>query len=490
MASSMVVVEDDDPLTAFSKQQQQQQQPQAEATAVTALGGGEQNTTGISTDQKKEEDDEGNKEQKMTTIPLSNDENLTAAELRAKYRIGGGARKTSSPSGDADDLAAAAAVSETQATAWRAAVYKVLNQDARRRNGRGASTEVVLSKKAVRRLVEKQLGLDAKSLDPHRKEINRLIEEFRDRIFIACSEGNVAEVESLVRARASVNFKNSRGTVPLHLATTKGHDEVVGRLLAARALPDVRMSNGWTPLLYASWKGQQKIVSGLINARAQLNIKTQDGAVALTWAAREGHIEIIKSLAEAKADPMARDYMQKMTPRQHAERQKKTEAAKLLARLEEQRAEEKKMAEFRARLQYPEGFEESESEANRPSRKSDSEGGGERAKSGASPSSSTRDSGNVVAIDIHGTGGAAGGRRIVKGLSPAVVAAVSTAAPLRLLAQDMAKLGSYVRKSFLIEAILTVAVFVLLKGLLGVRCGGRLTLEQVEIWLLADLLYV
>jgi len=460
----------------------------------------------------------------------ASDEHLTAAELRKKYNQTPAETKESSPR----DAAA-------EASALRAAIFKVLKADARKR-GPG-SDEDPLPKKSIRRLVEAQLGLKPKALDRQRKEVNRLVEEYRERIFVAAFEGNAEEVESLVRSRANINAANKRGTVPLHIATTKAHSGVVSTLLAARAKPDTRMSNGWTPLLYAAWKGHDSIVSALISAGAQLNLRTQDGAVALTWAAREGHVNIIRALAHAKADPLARDRIQGMTPRQHAERLEKKEAAEILLELEERQAEEKKMAEFRARLQYPEGFDESESDkALPPAAETTPSQGGATGGAGDAKASKAHGASNDnpiparvgegphVAIEIvdrnkkRAPGGAGGKQRVVsRGLSPDTIAAMSASGPLELLDNQTARFGEYVRKMFFYEAILTtvaavimfitpsaslsmfgiaeaplimldcvpvVAVAVLVKGMVGARSYGRLTLEQVEVWLLSDLLYL
>ncbi|GAB5355766.1 hypothetical protein AAMO2058_000233500 [Amorphochlora amoebiformis] len=420
----------------------------------------------------------------------SNDDSLTAAELRAKYH-----QDEEKGLKEKDPT-----VDETQLTALRAAVGSVLNAHARKQGHQSSP----LTRKQIRRLVELKLGLKQKSLDGQRREINRLVDEFREKIFVASSEGRLDEVESLVSARANVNIPNKRGVVPLHLATTKGHIEVVQALLTARAKPDTRMSNGWTPLLYASWKGHEAIVSGLIQARAQLNLRTQDGAVALTWAAREGNVGIIRALADAKADPMARDLIQKMTPRQHAEIQNRTEAAKLLLGLEEKRTEEKKMAEFRARLQYPEGFEESESDrhpipetsSNLPNEKECKEELGLEVRAAR----------KFEQRDIAATAGLSSQQRTLRGLD-----------------SKEARFGEYCRRSFLLESGLTlvlavlmfmtpntvlqsvgfqhavpividsvplIGVWVLVKALIGLRRCGRLSQQTVEIWLLSDFLYI
>jgi ankyrin repeat protein len=66
-------------------------------------------------------------------------------------------------------------------------------------------------------------------------------------LHLACTRGEMEEVEALLAASADVNAKGERGDTPLHDAVGQEHLAVVKRLLTAGASPDVVNGDGKTP---------------------------------------------------------------------------------------------------------------------------------------------------------------------------------------------------------------------------------------------------
>lgn len=410
------------------------------------------------------------------------DEQLSAAQLRAKYGTGGGAKFSARPH-DAPE-----AISDS---VLRSAVARVLTKAAQRRG------KAPLQKRVVRRLVEAQLGLPAKALDGRRKTMSRLVDGFRERLLVAVSQADATEVASLLRSRVNPNDP-IRGVIPLHLAATKGQTHIANMLIEARAAPDEPMPSvkGWTPLIYASWKGNIELVRSLVTAGASANYSVADGSAALTWACIGGHVEIARSLIDARADTTIRD-TKGVSLAEHARRAGHDAVVSVLEHAEERLAEEKSMAEFRARLQYPEGFE-----------------GSDDTDAKVRPQKPTHPPPTAAVMDAEA--------QQVRAATPAVSSSAGQDGFERLSATK-AKIARWIRAAFWIESIGTflaaclammypayvlglcgilnapsvavdalpcLAIFVLLKGIAGVRRRGRLTRPMLEVWLLGDLLYL
>jgi len=111
---------------------------------------------------------------------------------------------------------------------------------------------------------------------------------------------NVAMVQMLIDARASLEAKDSRGRTALHRAATEGRTNVVGLLLNSGALTNPKNIDGSTPLAYAVEFGKMQSVQLLIAHKAQLDLADISGTTPLMIAS-EGTAYLANNKAMVEA---------------------------------------------------------------------------------------------------------------------------------------------------------------------------------------------
>jgi len=105
-----------------------------------------------------------------------------------------------------------------------------------------------------------------------------------------------AEALQRVKAGASVNARDERGSHPLALAAAGGQDELVRELLRRGAMPDRTGEDGFTALGAAAWRGHRSTVRLLVRAGADEGAWGQNGHPALHLAAIAGHADLVDDL--------------------------------------------------------------------------------------------------------------------------------------------------------------------------------------------------
>jgi ankyrin repeat protein/predicted Ser/Thr protein kinase len=96
---------------------------------------------------------------------------------------------------------------------------------------------------------------------------------------------NVAMVQLLIDARASLEAQDSRGRTALHRASTEGRTNVVALLLNSGALTNPKTHDGQTPLALAVEFGKTQCVQLLIAHHAQVDLADGSGTTPLMIAA-------------------------------------------------------------------------------------------------------------------------------------------------------------------------------------------------------------
>src|SRR5689334_7889323 len=87
--------------------------------------------------------------------------------------------------------------------------------------------------------------------------------------------------------------------MPLHVACQQGDLNLVQTLIDHNALVNVQTKDGVTPLFIAAAKGHTLILKSLIEHGADINIPRKDNhETALCIASQEGHLDVVQLLAQ------------------------------------------------------------------------------------------------------------------------------------------------------------------------------------------------
>ncbi|KAK9728244.1 Ankyrin repeats (3 copies) [Popillia japonica] len=81
----------------------------------------------------------------------------------------------------------------------------------------------------------------------------------------AAITGDLNLIEKALSSEVNVNFQNSSGHTPLHVAVMHNHEPIVEKLLENGADVNLKTNEGFTPICLAKLKGYTSITD-LINA--------------------------------------------------------------------------------------------------------------------------------------------------------------------------------------------------------------------------------
>src|SRR5215831_11348795 len=113
----------------------------------------------------------------------------------------------------------------------------------------------------------------------------------------AAYEGNVAEVQRLLKAGADVSIANNYGATPMGLAAEAGNAEIIKLLLEAGADADSPNADGQTALLSVARTGNVEAADLLVKHGAKVDAKERwGGQTALMWASARRHPKMIEFL--------------------------------------------------------------------------------------------------------------------------------------------------------------------------------------------------
>lgn len=123
----------------------------------------------------------------------------------------------------------------------------------------------------------------------------------------AVYNGDIAEVERLLRAGADVSLANSYGATAMSLAANVGDAAILKLLLDAGADVESPNAEGQTALMAVARTGNVEAAKLLVKRGANVNAVEQwGGQTALMWAASRSHPEMVKFLVARGADVNAR----------------------------------------------------------------------------------------------------------------------------------------------------------------------------------------
>ena len=124
---------------------------------------------------------------------------------------------------------------------------------------------------------------------------------------LAGDENRVSELLSEVEDGTNVNYQNSDGWSPLHVAACKGHANIIRLLHQAGAELAPRTQFKLTPLHWAAYRGQQECVMLLLLLGAEIDILYPNKWTSLHWAAAKSKTDIVKLLLECGAETELKD---------------------------------------------------------------------------------------------------------------------------------------------------------------------------------------
>lgn len=154
----------------------------------------------------------------------------------------------------------------------------------------------------------------------------------RSEVAEAAREGNVAEIERLLKRGADVNAPLPDGATALQWAAYHGDAKLTEKLLKAGADPRLANHNGATPLWLASARGDAAVVKALLAGGADANEALPLGRRPLMLAARAGSLEAVRALIEHGADVNAAETERGTTALMQAADQGHTEVIRELIR--------------------------------------------------------------------------------------------------------------------------------------------------------------
>jgi len=148
----------------------------------------------------------------------------------------------------------------------------------------------------------------------------------------AAMRGDVAGVESLLRAGEDVNAAQGDGMTALHWAAELGHAGLAETLIAAGAYLDaVTRLGDFTALHVAARAGEGAVVRALADAGADVSARTSTGGVTpLHYAAASGSVDAVSVLLEHGALVDARERAWQQTPLMFAAAMGRTEVVRSL----------------------------------------------------------------------------------------------------------------------------------------------------------------
>jgi ankyrin repeat protein len=121
-------------------------------------------------------------------------------------------------------------------------------------------------------------------------------------LYLACQEGHLQVVCTLLETGADVNLCNKDGITPLSIACYEGHLGVVCKLVDYKA--DVNKTNhdGFSPLQIACQENHLQIVCKLIKNNVDINQCSYKGVSPLYIACQHGKLPVVCKLLEHNVD--------------------------------------------------------------------------------------------------------------------------------------------------------------------------------------------
>jgi ankyrin repeat protein len=120
------------------------------------------------------------------------------------------------------------------------------------------------------------------------------------RFYQAAQNGDVDQVNQLLRKPIPFDTKNNKGQTPLWIAACNRQADVVSILVRGRHVDVNSLSaSGQSPIFWPSAYGYEDIVNILVSVGAKSHFIDTDGRTAISMARQNGHEKIVRILESA-----------------------------------------------------------------------------------------------------------------------------------------------------------------------------------------------
>ena len=145
----------------------------------------------------------------------------------------------------------------------------------------------------------------------------------------AAENGDISDVETVLKRGADVNAPTGYGFTPLHLAALGNRPDAAKALIEKGANLEAKNAKGNTALHCAAEVGSDSVVMILVSAGADVNARGTFYETPLHWAATKGHLKVVELLVNAGARTAVMDN-KGISPRDCAMMKKFGDIVKLL----------------------------------------------------------------------------------------------------------------------------------------------------------------
>jgi beta-lactamase regulating signal transducer with metallopeptidase domain len=140
--------------------------------------------------------------------------------------------------------------------------------------------------------------------------VNAVIQGDGTPLMAAAGEGRLDAVRYLLDRGADPNLPAPGDGNPLIVAAREGHIDVVLLLLDRGADPNAAVSGDGNPLIAAAHEGRASVVALLLDRGAHIDQIVPGDENALIQASAEGHLNVVRLLVERRADVNARVWIE------------------------------------------------------------------------------------------------------------------------------------------------------------------------------------
>ena len=121
--------------------------------------------------------------------------------------------------------------------------------------------------------------------------------KIKDKIFEACTNGNLSEINKSINRKRNILFYNIYGQTPLIVATINNQNDIVKKICEYdKNNIDIIDYDGYTALYYAVYNNNYENVKTLLDNEANFSIPLYDSIFPMTFAVMMEYNNIVRIL--------------------------------------------------------------------------------------------------------------------------------------------------------------------------------------------------